>query len=121
MSINPIPWLPANDKHLIKEVGAAIQRMRVQADLTQEHVAENSGLDRSTIAKLEGGRAATLLTIIKVLRAIGRLDTLEPFLRKPEPTPYMLMEQESLYRKSQRKRASGKPKVILPPKPKSTW
>ncbi|MBK8549540.1 MAG: helix-turn-helix domain-containing protein [Ignavibacteria bacterium] len=30
-----------------------------------------SGLDRTTISRMESGRAATLLTLIQVLRAFG--------------------------------------------------
>jgi len=121
MSISHNSYASASDKILVELIGKNLQRMRVAQDLTQDQVAEKSGINRSTIAKLENGRAATMLTIVKVLRAIDRLDVLQPIFDKPQPTPYVLMEQQAVYEKAQRKRASGKEKVILPPKPKSTW
>ena len=113
MPINNNSYASASDNILVGMIGTT-STQRVAQDLTQDQVAEKSGINRSTIAKLENGRAATMLTIVKVLRAIDRLDVLQPIFDKPQPTPYVLMEQQAIYEKAQRKRASGKEKVILP-------
>ena len=74
------------------------------------------------MVKLEAGRAATLLTVVQVLRALDKLDLLDAFHEEPQPTPYMLVEMQEKYLKKQRKRASRKKPGIVPPKPKkSTW
>jgi transcriptional regulator with XRE-family HTH domain len=116
-----INWKAFSDAGVVERLGAELKRMRLERNLTQAEVAERAGLDRTTIVKLEAGRAATLLTVVQVLRAIGRLDLLNTFHEEPKLTPYMLVEQQEKYLKNQRKRASRKKPTIIPPKPRSTW
>lgn len=96
--------------------------MRLERNMSQAEVAERAGLDRTTVVQLEAGRAATLLTLVQVLRALNRLDVLDLFHDVPQPTPYQLVEQQAKYMAKQRKRASKKKPAIVPPKPpKATW
>jgi hypothetical protein len=78
-------------------------------------------LDRTTVVKLEAGRAATLLTVVQVLRAMGRLEVLDAFHEEPRISPMMALEQEAKYLAKQRKRASRHKPTVVKPKPKSTW
>jgi DNA-binding XRE family transcriptional regulator len=96
--------------------------MRLERNMSQAEVAKRAGLDRTTIVKLEAGRAATLLTVVQVLRAIGKLEVLDGFHEEPKLTPYQLVEQQEKYLAKKRKRASRNKATIVPPKPrKSTW
>lgn len=116
-----INWIGLNDHQVVAQLGQELRRMRLERNLTQAEVAERTGLDRTTVVQLEAGRAATLLTVVQVLRAIGQLPLLDAFHQVPQPTPYMLVEAQEQYLKKQRKRASRKKPGIVPPKPKSTW
>jgi transcriptional regulator with XRE-family HTH domain len=109
------------DAAILERLGAEVKRMRLEKNLSQAEVAERAGLDRTTVVKLEAGRAATLLTVVQVLRAIGRLDVLDAFHEEPRLTPMMALELEAKYERKRRKRASPQKGRILPPKPKSTW
>ncbi|MBK6893769.1 MAG: hypothetical protein IPH00_11715, partial [Flavobacteriales bacterium] len=53
-----------------------------------------AGLDRTTVVKLGVCRAATLLTVVQVLRAMDRLDALDGFHEEPQLTPYQVVEQQ---------------------------
>lgn len=105
----------------MEQVGREIRRMRLERNLSQAEVAARAGLDRTTVVKLEAGRAATLLTVVQVLRAIDRLELLDAFHQEMQPTPYMLVEAQEKYLRKQRKRASRKKPDMGPRKPKSTW
>ncbi|MBK9598289.1 MAG: hypothetical protein IPO60_08175 [Flavobacteriales bacterium] len=59
--------------------------------------------------------------MVRVLRAMDRLDALDGFHEEPQLTPYQVVEQQEKYLAKQRKRASRKKPTIVPPKPKSTW
>lgn len=121
MPINSINWNLLSNQQIVARLGKEVKRIRLERNLSQAEVAERAGLDRTTVGKLEAGRAATLLTVVQVLRAIGRLDLLDAFHQEPQPTPYMLVEAQEKYLKQQRKRASRKKPEVGPPKPKSTW
>ncbi len=121
MATSNINWQALSDTQVVERLGAELRRMRLERNLSQAEVATRAGLDRTTVVKLEAGRAATLLTVVQVLRAIGRLELLDAFHKEPQPTPYMLVEAQEKYLKQQRKRASRKKPEVGPPKPKSTW
>ncbi len=121
MTISNINWQALSDTQAVERLGTDLRRMRLERNLSQAEVATRAGLDRTTVVKLEAGRAATLLTVVQVLRAIGRLEVLDAFHQEPQPTPYMLVEAQEKYLKKRRKRASRKKPEVGPPKPKSTW
>jgi len=121
MAESNINWKGLKNDAVVRQLGKELKRMRLEADVSQAEVAKRAGLDRTTVVKLEAGRAATLLTVVQILRAMDRLDVLDPFHNEPQPTPYMVVEQQEKYLRKQRKRASRKKPMIAPAKPKSTW
>ena len=121
MSSSNIQWQALSDNKAVEQLGKELRRMRLERNLSQAEVATRAGLDRTTVVKLEAGRAATLLTVVQVLRAMDKLELLDAFHEEPRATPMMLLEAEEKYQRKQRKRASRKSKKIVPPKPKSTW
>ena len=121
MATSNINWQAFDDHTIVERLGSEVKRMRLEKNLSQAEVAERAGLDRTTVLKLEAGRAATLLTVVQVLRALRRLDVLNAFHEEPRLTPMMALELDAKYERKKRKRASPKKDRIVPPKPKSTW
>lgn len=116
-----IEWKNLTDHQVLKRIGAGLRRMRLERNLTQATVAERAGVDRTTVVKIEAGKGNSLLNLVQVLRAIGRMDVLEGFHEEPRLSPMMALEQETKYLAKQRKRASPAKPTVVPPKPKSTW
>jgi putative transcriptional regulator len=103
------------DGRIVEEIGQNIKTLRLEANYSQQELADRAGLDRVTISKLENGRPATMLTIVQVLRAMQRLDILSHFFVEPQISPLMLAEaQEKI-----RYRASAKNKT--PKNTDSEW
>jgi transcriptional regulator with XRE-family HTH domain len=119
--MSTVNWNALTDANAVARLGQEIKRMRLERNLSQSDIAQHTGLDRSTVQRLEGGRAATLLTVVQVLRALDRLDLLDPWVQERKATPMMLLEQEEAYQRQKRKRAGRQRPPIAPPKPKSTW
>jgi transcriptional regulator with XRE-family HTH domain len=80
------------DAELLAEVGRRLRAYRLQQNLTIEAVAERAGLGALTVLKAEGGGNFTLTTLIRVLRALGRLEQLDSFLPEPPLSPLVLLE-----------------------------
>lgn len=97
-------WYNMSDPTIVKEIGIQLKKMRLRKNITQEKLAATSGLNRATISQLENGRAATLLTLVQVMRALDKLDLLNVFSDEPDVSP---LEAVKLKR-SGRLRASTK-------------
>ncbi len=92
-----------SDKAILKELARRIRRRRLNLNLTQQQVAEQSGLHLQTIKNFESGNNASLLTLIQILRVFGDLEALDRFLPDPGLSPVQLLKLKG----KQRQRASG--------------
>ena len=101
-------WSVMSDPAIVKEIGMNLKQMRLNKNISQEQLAGLSGINRVTISRLEGGRAATLLTVVQILRALNKLDILNIFREEPEISPIQLLrlqEKQKKYASSKRKKA----------------
>ena len=79
-------------KEILTEIGFRLQRYRLQQNRTLAEVAAEAGVGVRTLVRAEGGEGPTLATIIRVLRALGRLEALDAFLPVPIESPLRLAE-----------------------------
>ena len=89
----------SSDKDAMALIGARIQRERLNQNLTQEKLSESAGVGVRTVRYLEAGRQTTVETLIRVLRALGKLDTLDAFLPEPGLSPLQLAKLKGRERK----------------------
>src|SRR5688572_24248989 len=106
MSLRPLP-----DTMVLKRVAAGIRQMRLNSNLSQNDLAQKSGLSRLSIARLERGEKFNVMTMIQVLRGLEQLDLLMPFVEKDVISPMLRFKLEQKLLKQQRKRVrKGKAK-----------
>ena len=96
-----------SDRAVLQEIGHRIKRKRLDKNLTQQNLANQAGLSRTTISDLERGAPAGLLTVIQVLRVLGGLEELDAFLPDPGLSPLQLARLKG----RQRQRASRQPRA----------
>ncbi|GAB3323409.1 hypothetical protein GCM10027511_32370 [Hymenobacter humi] len=70
-------WYALSDLAAVREIGRNLQLIRLNQDISQQELAVQTGLSRLTISQVENGRPASTLTLVQLLRALGRLDVLE--------------------------------------------
>jgi len=105
------------DQALLKELGERLARARIDLNLTQTALAEQSGVGKRTIERLESGEAATQLSgFLRVCRALGLLERVEILLPESTPSPMAQLKQQG----HRRQRATGSKTTDDPPK-KWTW
>lgn len=68
------------DDAIAKELGHRLARLRLNANVSQEQLADVIGIDRGRIGRLEHSGAGKLSTLIAVLRHLDKLELLEEFL-----------------------------------------
>ncbi len=92
---------------ILKELGARLRTYRLQMNLSQGDLAVRAGVNRTTIRDAELGKDFQLSTLIKHLRALGRLGDLDAFLPAPSVSPIQLMKRQGKPRQRARKSADG--------------
>jgi transcriptional regulator with XRE-family HTH domain len=92
------------DQALLQVLGERLARARIDLNLTQAALAEQSGVAKRTIERLESGEAATQLSgFLRVCRTLGLLERFELLLPEPLPSPMAQLKQQG----RKRQRASG--------------
>jgi transcriptional regulator with XRE-family HTH domain len=97
-------WLSMSDKALAKHIGAFVRHYRLEKNRTQDVLAHDAGISRSTLSLLERGEPVTLATLIQVLRVLDQLQVMESFVVQKTISPLELARLEQ----KRRKGASGK-------------
>ncbi|HEY8012206.1 MAG TPA: helix-turn-helix transcriptional regulator [Rudaea sp.] len=93
-----------SDSTALRELGARIAAVRLTFNLTQAQLAEQAGISKRTVERLESGAVATQLSaFLRVLRVLRLQDRIE--LLVPESTPGPVAQLQLKGRT--RKRASG--------------
>lgn len=97
-------WYSMSDMALAGHIGAFVKHHRLEQNKTQETLALEAGISRSTLSLLERGEAVTLASLIQVLRALDQLQIMEGFVVQETISPLALAKIEQ----EKRKRARGK-------------
>ena len=105
------------DEAVLQELGGRLAGLRIEHNLTQAALAEQAGVSKRTIERLESGEVATQLSgFLRVCRALGLLERFETLLPESVPGPMAQLKQAG----RKRQRATGKRSVTEKPG-KWTW
>jgi transcriptional regulator with XRE-family HTH domain len=97
-------WYSMSDLAISKAIGNFIRQNRLNQNRTQDEVAKQAGISRSTLSLLERGEPVTLPTLIRVLRILELLHVMDGFEISRQISPLTLAKEE----KSRRYRARGR-------------
>ena len=95
-----------SDIALLEEIGARLQTARLNANLSQQELADTTGLNRNTVVNAEKGKSCTLATLIALLRGLKLLDQLDLLMPSQPVSPIQLAKLNG----KKRRRATGKRK-----------
>jgi transcriptional regulator with XRE-family HTH domain len=85
------------------ELGQQVRALRLRANLDQQTLAQQAGVALSALKNVESGKGATLKTLLKVLRALNRLEWIQSLSPAVSISPLQLLKQ-----KRPRQRASSR-------------
>lgn len=81
-----------NDEEILKQIGAKLKELRVERNMKQKELSERSGLSMFSISQIETGHNTSILSLVQILKALDRMDMLEPFLKAKEVDPELLAQ-----------------------------
>lgn len=99
--------LQSNDA-VLAELGRRLERQRLARNLTQKQMAEQAGIGRATLQRLERGESVQTTSMIKLLRALDLLQSLDGALPQTIERPILQLERERRQQPRRRARARGR-------------
>lgn len=91
------------DAAIEAEIGSRLKALRLRRNITQQALADATGLSVTAIKGIEGG-GGRLATLIAVLRELEALDDLEHFIPEITVSPLQLARRKGIARQ----RATGR-------------
>ena len=90
--------LIGNIDEIIADIGAMLKAERLYRNLSQQTVADRSGISLTAVKRLEGGKGATLETFVRVCRTLRKDDWImrlgpaaamspEDYVKRPDKPP----------------------------------
>jgi len=98
------------DEAILAEIGERITRRRLDLELTQAAVAEQAGIAKRTLERVEAGHSAQMSSLIRILRVLEGLPGLDRMLPEAGPGPMDLLKRKGkVRRRASSRRASNQP------------
>lgn len=106
------------DDAVLKALGSRLASARLERNLTQAALAEQAGVAKRTIERLESGAVATQLSgFLRVCRVLGLLERFDTLIPEPALSPIAQLKLQG----RKRQRAAGRKTVdhlmVSEPKP----
>jgi transcriptional regulator with XRE-family HTH domain len=96
----------ATDAVVLAELGGRLTQVRLERNLTQAQLAEQAGVSKRTVQRLEAGEVATQLSgFIRVCRVLDVIERLDLLIPEPVPSP---VEQLKLAGRKRRRASATK-------------
>jgi len=86
------------------ELGRQIRALRLRQNLDQQQLAERAGIALSAVKNLEGGKGATLRSLIQTLRALNRETWLRTLAPAVSISPVQMLKSKAPRQRASRKR-----------------
>jgi transcriptional regulator with XRE-family HTH domain len=93
-----------SDRAISAELGSRLKRLRLEHNLDQRGLAEEAGVSRTTVQRMEEGETVTLTSLLRVMRTLGIVEAFERAIPEPLPSPIQQLDLQG----RQRQRASGR-------------
>ena len=94
------------DTAILQELGSRLERRRIDADLTQAQLAQEAGISKRTLERLEAGRSTDFVRLVRVLRALKLVEGLDSLISDRPQSPIALLKQ-----KGRERRRVGRPRL----------
>jgi transcriptional regulator with XRE-family HTH domain len=86
------------------EIGKQLRDLRLRQNIDQRRLAERAGVALNAVKNLESGKGATLTSLVKVLRALGRAEWFGSLAPEVSISPLQMLRNKPVRRRAGRTR-----------------
>ena len=104
---------PLTDDTILVEVGERIAHRRLELQLTQAGLAEQAGVAKRTVERIEAGASAQMSTMIRIFRVLDLLSNLDQMIPATGPGPMDFLKRKG----KERQRASSRRRKLKSEEP----
>jgi transcriptional regulator with XRE-family HTH domain len=108
------------DTAILHEIGERLERRRIDAGLTQAELAEEAGISKRTVERIEAGRSTDFVMLLRTLRVLKLFPALDQLVADSPQSPLVLLKTRGRARKRvghSRRQSGGE----TAPKPAAPW
>lgn len=87
------------DTAVLNELGDRLERYRIDAGMTQAQLAEEAGISKRTVERIEGGHGSDFVMLLRVLRVLKRLEVIDELVPASPQSPLNLLKSRGRERK----------------------
>jgi transcriptional regulator with XRE-family HTH domain len=80
------------DIAILHEIGARIERRRIDAELTQAQLAEEAGISKRTVERIGAGHSTDFVMLLRVLRVLKLFEALDQLVPDLPQSPLVLLK-----------------------------
>ena len=87
------------DMAVLHEIGSRLERRRIDAGLTQAELAQEAGISKRTVERIEAGHSADFVLLIRALRVLKLFEALDQLVPDLPQSPLTLLKSRGRVRK----------------------
>jgi transcriptional regulator with XRE-family HTH domain len=87
------------DKAVLHEIGDRLARRRIDAGLTQAQLAEEAGISKRTVERIEAAHSTDFVMLLRVLRVLKLLEELDQVVPDLPQSPLAILKSRGRARK----------------------
>ncbi|MEI7730725.1 MAG: helix-turn-helix transcriptional regulator [Verrucomicrobiota bacterium] len=96
------------DEVILQTLGQRLTGARLERNLTQAALAEQAGVSKRTVERLESGEVATQLSgFVRVCRALGLVERFDTLVPEPIPSPIAQLKLQGRKRQRASRKKTG--------------
>lgn len=96
------------DTMIQQRIGEKLKIVRLKQNITQQSLAESAEVSLSTVKKIESGEINSFGSLLRILRMLGKLDSLQSLVEEEQLSPNEYYDLVHTVQKKTRKRAVGR-------------
>jgi transcriptional regulator with XRE-family HTH domain len=109
------------DIAVLHEIGGRLERRRIDAGLTQAQLAEEAGISKRTVERIEAGHGSDFVMLLRALRVLKLFAALDQLVPDLPQSPLMLLKGRGRVRKRVGHARRSPDSTAAAPKPAPPW